>query len=300
MKSIIISHGDCDGICSAAIALKKYPSSNLLFAQPFQLSTILRWEEVKEADNVIILDLAFNKEFEEPLLEIEGSKNLIYIDHHSSSLELKPKVKECLVDVSHSASQLASIYFKEPSVLSTIGAIGDKVILVSKTEPLFKEAELIRCALSYNVDDDDFRKELTYQLSSGKLPSEISAVVERARKSNEIKRKLVEIAKQNIVYNNEFIVCDVTNEEGFLGRAGVVAGEMSIKCCKPVFLIMKTNSNYVLVGRSHYNCNIDLNKLMKQFRGGGHRFAASSSITEEEYKNIIEILKYAVKRCMYG
>ena len=282
VKTLIISHGDCDGICSAAIALMKYQDANLAFAQPF---TIV--EDMKRAvrlfgkpDLLIILDIAYSKDMK---IELEKMKDVevVFIDHHPSSLKVSaPNIHTAVVNTSMSASQLTAEYFGGSIILAQIGAIGDKVLMVSKVDPLFNEAELIRKSLAYDVNDNNFRAFLCRKLTEGRMPSEISEVIFRAGEMEKAMNDAVEVAKDNIIFESEKAVV-IRHPGDIHGYAGATASKIAIEMKKVVFLLFRVDTQpdvIMVTARAHRDINVDLNKVMNKIRGGGHKYAAAGRI----------------------
>ena len=295
-RVVVVAHGDCDGLCSTAIVLREYPQADVIFSQPYALKPVLYWREIEEADMVVILDLAFHHECLQRLIELDKEKELVYIDHHLSSLELIGKLTNAFIDTTFSTSQLTSIYFRVPSIFGEIGAVCDKILKLSKRCKLFREAELLRRSLTYQPNDDEFRRCVVHAMSFDKLPSQIPEVVRRAQESVKLKDELVQLAQSRIIHNSKFLLIDVTDLPEFGGRVGVVATEITLKYKKPVFIISKSGDKFIITGRCLGECDFDLNELMKTFGGGGHKHAASASITEEQYRQIVKLLTDAFRR----
>jgi RecJ-like exonuclease len=294
-KTLIISHGDCDGICSAAIALMKYSDADVAFAQPF---TIV--EDIENAlnkfgkpDLMILLDIAYSEKLGMKLVAMKDVE-VIYIDHHPSSLEMEelPNVHS-LVNTEMSGSQLTAMYFGVLTKLAEIGAIGDKVLMVSKMEPLLNEAELIRKSLGYNVMDDDFRVYLCRGLVKGVMPSKINEVKNRAVMMEHALQEAVETAKENIIFENDMSIV-IKYPKDIYGYAGATASKIAIERKKMVFLMFKVSSHtdmWMITARAYRNSDVDLNRIMKKLNGGGHKFAAAGRVPvgkEEVLMNMLE------------
>ena len=290
-KVLIISHGDCDGVCSAAIALKYYKQADILFSQPFILKGVLRDEKVKKAKTLVILDLALDDHVVDKLTKMMLYKHIIVIDHHPQTVKFT-NLFDGLIDTSLSASQLTSIYFQIPTVLAQIGAIGDKILMISKNDPLFKESELIRESLSYDVNDNDFRIKLTHILANDQLPSEVPEIIERAEKSRNEKELLTKLVLERIKYDNKFIYIDATDLP-IEGKVSAIAGVIATRYEKPIFILFKTNTDvYVLTSRCNYVVkDINLDKIMQHFGGGGHKYAASARVKDKNIKILDELIK---------
>jgi single-stranded-DNA-specific exonuclease len=64
----IVTHGDCDGICSGAITLYANKGANVLFSNPVELKDAL--ERLSKNGDLIICDIALNNVTFEPLMNL--------------------------------------------------------------------------------------------------------------------------------------------------------------------------------------------------------------------------------------
>lgn len=106
--------GDLDGVSSGAIMAKMFKDQDLTLIGVEYGDTIDEIELTKSADLVYVVDFTF--EPFDRMLKLNKEKNLIWIDHHKSSLEkvaLHPdiKFKGVLGDNTKSAAYLAWQYF---------------------------------------------------------------------------------------------------------------------------------------------------------------------------------------------
>ncbi|MEM2687051.1 MAG: DHH family phosphoesterase, partial [Thermoproteota archaeon] len=134
MESLILAHGDCDGVCAASIVLAARRNAKVVFTNPAGLLSELR---SIEAGSIIILDVALtSKHRDEIASEFKrlGSRNeVVYLDHHPLPQGLvlsRPPVKTLKGARGACASELAYTYFKddlepEMSRVAIYGAIGD-------------------------------------------------------------------------------------------------------------------------------------------------------------------------------
>jgi len=88
-KTLIIAHGDLDGIISAYLAAllsMKYSNYTIKYTQPFLIGSLK--EYLKHFDNIIIVDIAVNNRDPDYTIDfinalIESGKKWLWIDHHS-------------------------------------------------------------------------------------------------------------------------------------------------------------------------------------------------------------------------
>lgn len=304
-KHVIITHIDGDGICAAALCIQGLQQRNIhqkniktIFTQPYRLHDLLR-VLISEHDvsklHIYILDLASKKDIL-PLLQ--QFKTAVYIDHHPLSFQLRDNV-EGLVDQYRSCSQLVVDYFKMAySPLVTLGSACDKLLLIHKSDPMWKETELLRTALMFNIDDHSFRHILVNQLITGKLPSQIKEVKDYSNENHQRINHFIELANKNIIIDNDTCVIAHMGPENAKGYGGIVATKLAINKVKPVFILFKDDREdlIVITSRSHRNNNIDLSLVMDKFCGGGHAMAAGGVMVgdytyEEVAARILDVLE---------
>ena len=61
------------------------------------------------------------------------------------------------------------------------------------------------------------------------------------------------------------------------------------------FVVISQKNKKTIIGRS-INQNIDVNKILKHFDGGGHKYAASTQITGYSYEDIKSILRFLLEK----
>ena len=85
-KSVVLTHGDLDGITSGAIALLVFPGSDFYFTRPSQVHQDLYRVAKDKPDIVHVSDIAINsKKFSEVLRALDRfpeSTEIHWIDHH--------------------------------------------------------------------------------------------------------------------------------------------------------------------------------------------------------------------------
>lgn len=279
----MVTHGDGDGICAAAIALKTIRAAGskpeLIFAQPFTLCKKIREiNKTNKTDNTIyILDLEAPKE----ILKIKGLfDKIIYIDHHYGSKKIE-NVFVGRIDMYYSASQLAEFHFQTGDTwLATLGAACDKIVMVHRDDPIRINAEVLRKSLTYDVNDDIFRAYLVDQLSKDQKPVDMPEAVKRSKKADRAFKECRNLAGKNIIFNEDIVITHLG--EDFRGVVSATATSLAIEFKKPVFVIYPVENYMVITARSHRDNDINLGKLMERFSGGGHRVAASGAVRDEK------------------
>ena len=89
MKSVVLSHGDVDGITSGAIALLAFPGSEFYFTRPSNIHADLYRIAKDRPEIVSISDIAINekrfKEIQRALSKFPSSTKIYWTDHHPMS-----------------------------------------------------------------------------------------------------------------------------------------------------------------------------------------------------------------------
>jgi hypothetical protein len=155
MEKIVVSHGDLDGIISAATISVNYniPVENIIFTQPFLLDKIPIAEDVGE---IYVVDIAVNNrnpDMTKEFIERYRDKISSWIDHHEGYQLLKEWLGEDKVIAGDSPScpQLMKERFTVPEEWVDAANAADR-----PTE--YKETELSRFlnrALKYGILSED-------------------------------------------------------------------------------------------------------------------------------------------------
>lgn len=317
MIRAIITHGDTDGICSSAVIKCLFPSIRYIdFAHPTTLANALA--KLPRTNILFILDLAIDKVFTNAISsQIERLINLgtaiVYIDHHPfSDFSMMRNKGTCLVihDPTKAASQLAYNYVKLTSThpialyhakrISIMGAMGDRFLSFDSYPQLKEEAIMLDNSWRVRPDDSNFKRMIINELARGKLPSEITEVVESYQKAKELYPRLLENLEKNIVYEDEHMVVSKPSED-MLGFVGIALSELSQNKEKIAVAIRSQGSNTSIsisarASRKFYD-KLDLGKMFSELSqkmggsGGGHALAASANLTIADYEVFVKELR---------
>jgi oligoribonuclease NrnB/cAMP/cGMP phosphodiesterase (DHH superfamily) len=257
---VIIAHGDCDGIACAAIALRRFPDSKIVFAEPYNIH-----ERIPNEIPVLILDLPY----------VSDGNNIYVIDHHP--------------DLAPSCSYLMKSWREADEYLVNLGLAGDRSS-ISNLE-IMEDAELLNDAIHLKPNDDSFKEYITHQLSKGIRIRDIPEVIGRAEEYRGKLRKVLNEAFKRVEDRGDYIIVaypDIPN-----GFAGKIATELSKKFSNTFLIWRRAERTIVTMRTSTFN-SIDIcNKLkqvdQKHILGGGHRKAASYS-TRLSLKETISLL----------
>lgn len=306
MKIDLITHGDADGVCAAAIILKKFGTNRRIwFSQPFSLNKTL--SKVRKPNVLFILDIAVDRQnFEKVqnrLFDLRKQGTLvIWMDHHETSEEYKDKLFKCTdmcwIDLTKSASQIVNDVFGGGNELAILGAASDKVITNKNAASM---AGTIGAAMSANPRDDKYRAWLTKRLSKGLegLEEEI------ADKAEEAKKKLEELLdKGEVIFDGRKLMIKRYGNEAF-GSASAISGELASQHEKVIIIFSTVPWSpglLVISSRQPYYKRAwkNLAEIMGNTEkyggsGGGHKKAAGGRIPEEKFDEFVKYLKTEFK-----
>jgi len=99
MKSVVLTHGDVDGLTSGAIGILAFPGANLYLTRPSQIHQDLFRIAKDEPDVVSISDIAINvMRFDEilrALSKFPESTTIHWTDHHISGIIARTCPSNC-------------------------------------------------------------------------------------------------------------------------------------------------------------------------------------------------------------
>ncbi len=316
MKTIIMTHGDTDGITSGAIMLGLYTSGELFFTRPGSLASHLKHIIKKRPDRVTITDIAINKTRMDDILEqlerLSKFAEIIYIDHHPLPRNLSTKkIPANLVvhETGPCAAELAYRTFADKlsqdfSEIALIGAIGDycdNTPFVYNTlknwdkRILYMESALIVQALQ-EINNDTTKKELTSRLTLGLRPSQMSDIVPLAIKASNTERSVMNWIKHNVRIEGEIAYIIDMPIHGFRGKGAIYAAGYGNT--KIGINASHDESNMIDMSLRTREENIKLNEILedilpelgKKATGGGHPKAAGASIPAKKFSKFVDLL----------
>lgn len=222
-KTLILTHGDSDGICSGAIAKTAYPDAYVYFTSPVNLLDKLSL--IEDVETLIICDIALDERLCSrlyPLLNEFAEKcNLYYIDHHPLPNNYG-KEDWFYHDIEACSSELTYRLFedrlnRDMRRVAIYGAIGDFcdntphvkswVNDWDKRNLYFQAGTLIQ-AIFHKGKDYEFKRNLLDSLSKDIIPSNIPDLLEFAREAAINEEKIRLFVKENVrvLRNSAYIV----------------------------------------------------------------------------------------------
>jgi single-stranded-DNA-specific exonuclease len=303
-KTLILTHGDSDGICSGAIAKSAFPDAYVYFTSPVNLLDNLN--EIKNIETLIICDIAINEkqcpEIYSRLRKLSKECNLYYIDHH-------PLPENCSCeswyyhDLSSCSSELTYSLFErrlaqEMSRVAIYGAIGDFCDNTPQVKAwikdwdkrsLYFQAGTLIQAILHKGRDYDFKRSLLAPLSKDTIPSKIPELLEFAREAalNEEKIRLFVKGHVETLKNCAYIV----NPNNSISKAAIYAASYGQKEVGIAAEYRGKKGVYDLSIRSRGK--VDINKVLRSLTpqfggsGGGHPLAAGARIPDDSLKSFL-------------
>jgi single-stranded-DNA-specific exonuclease len=299
MKSIIFTHGDCDGICSGAIVKSAIPDSRIFFTSPVGLLGELNSIDEKY-DNIVICDIAIDEKTCPQLrIKLNGlaiSSNVFYMDHHP--LPERKYNEDWFIHDTCSTSELAYHIFqknlnRDIRRVAIYGAMGDfsETSIVKKWErdwdkrTLYFYAGTLIQGITYAGRDYDYKRKIADALSDDIAPPEIEGLLDAAviasRKEEEI-RSLVR--KSMVKLRNLAYVIDIN---GYMSKAAIYAASYG-NALVGVSCEYRAHKHVYDISIRLRNGGVDLNAILRRVAlshggtGGGHPFAGGARIPKRE------------------
>ncbi len=310
MKTTILTHADCDGMCAGAIALARFPDANVFFTKPVSLYHDL---QKTEADRIVITDIALTKRDAPNILKLFGEKKgILYFDHHIvpksvKKQEIGKRVKVFIHEKDTSSSEMIYKYYqkdipRERVWIAIYGAIGDysddtefvkERILNWDRRALFFEVSTIVLGIKNDeFEGYDAKRRIVSTLAKGENPSDVPGLVKSAKEAVNREFDLYEIIKKKAkTYGNIAYVKDLPSF-GFRGPSALFAATTREK---PLGLYVHTRERYIDV-TMRTRARLKLNEIAEdaaeavQGSGGGHTEAAGAKIPIGSFNSFLKNL----------
>jgi RecJ-like exonuclease len=316
MKTAIVVHGDTDGICSAAIAMNRYPGASVWFTHPVGLLEDLG--RIK-AERIIICDLAISEREKEELFEEflkrSSSTDLVYIDHHPLPLNTIAgdiPASHVVRDITKSSSELTYSYFGQEDMkrVALFGAISDyytdttdfvkRVLDVLDKRTIYLEAGLLSQALGIQGKRDyDFKRKLVDALSKGVMPSSRPDIVRKAVAGTKREWETIEVVRNSVeIIDGIGIVRNVPRGFSPTKSAKLALGVTGLPLC---ISTRRKKRNIDFSARKLSTFSLDLNITFRTIAprfggsGGGHPTAAGARIPKKHFEEFLDALKREVE-----
>jgi len=312
----ILTHGDADGICAAAIAKARFPKAEIWFTRPVSLLDDLR--EVQLGDTVVITDIAIDESRKEQIFErmreLARRGEVIFIDHHHlppNTIKKDVPATKLVNEIGVSASELAFKLFQRGigQNLDRIALIGSIVDYLEDSDfvraglnkydhrTIYFEACILSQALSFVGSNYGFKRDVVVDLSKGRLPSGSPELVDRAIKGTEREYRVWDYVSEHVEpEGNIAFVYDLPS--GSPGKAALYA--LGITGADVGMCTRESNGKVDVSVRRRVGAKLDLNVLLRHITarvggsGGGHEGAAGATIPAESFKEFIRVFKHEV------
>ncbi|MGB9928699.1 MAG: DHHA1 domain-containing protein [Methanosarcina sp.] len=296
-KTLILTHGDSDGICSGAIAKTAYPEAYVYFTSP--VSLLEKLELIEDVETLIICDIAIDErycsELYSTLKKFAEECELFYIDHHPLPESCKGEAwlyhdtKACSSELTYRTFQgRLDRDMRRVAIYGAIGDFWDESPYVKKwirdwdRRGLYYQAGTLVQAILYKGKDYDFKRRLLEPLSKDIIPSNIPELPELARASAINEEKIRVFVKENvkILENSAYIV----NTNNSISKAAIYAASYGQKDVGIAAEFREKKNSYDLSIRSRGD--VDINKILRLLApkfggsGGGHPLASGARIPE--------------------
>lgn len=294
MNTLILTHGDSDGICSGALALAACGKARIVFTNPISIL-----EDVKHAekyDRILVCDVAINIctawQLKAEMSELSKETELTYIDHHP--LPGGFKAPWLIHDTNACGSLLTFKHFsdaldRDMSRVAMYGAIGDyqdstplAMDLVKRWDKrsLYYQAGTLSQGIEMYRKNYSFKRDLVERLSRNVIPSEIRDLAANAIIASRLENKMRSRVEKSVMQMRNLSY--VINPDGFLAKAAIYAriyGERHVGLAAEY---REHDDVYDISVRA--DSNIDLNVLLNAAavkfggHGGGHPQAGGSRV----------------------
>ncbi|MHA2385669.1 MAG: DHHA1 domain-containing protein [Candidatus Thorarchaeota archaeon] len=314
MTSVVLTHGDLDGITSGAIALLAFPGSDFYFTRPSQVHQDLYRVAKDRPTTVSVSDIAINsKKFDDILDALDRfaeSTTLYWIDHHPITPRQKRELTKrvnLVHEVGPSAAELVYREFKDQLPehalrLALYGAIGDYCddTKFAKQQfdnydkrTLYLEAGLLVQALQ-EIDYRKESKDIVRQLTLGIEPSSMNDIVSLALKATRIEHQVFRYVQGNARKLGPIgYVLDMPIN-GYRGKSAKFAAYVTDA---NVGISARSTDDEVDMSLRRRQSSVDLNKAldiilpeMEGAQGGGHPAAAGASMYKNDFPKFLQRL----------
>jgi RecJ-like exonuclease len=296
-KTLILTHGDSDGICSGAIAKTAYPDAYVYFTSPVNLLDKLNL--IEDVETLIICDIAIDEkncpELQKTLEKLAEISDLYYIDHHPLPVKCKKEtwfyhdVKACSSELTYRTFEARlSKDMRRVAIYGAIGDFWDNSPYVKnwvkdwdKRSLYFQAGTLIQ-AILYKGKDYEFKRSLLEPLSKDIIPSNIPDLLDLAREAAINEENIRLFVKENVeVLKNSAYIMNTNNS---ISKAAIYAAAYGQKEVGIAAEYRERKNAYDLSIRSRGE--VDVNRILRSLApkfggsGGGHPVAAGARIPE--------------------
>lgn len=297
--SIVVAHGDLDGLASAAVVMaalrRKGEKVSLEIAQPYTLArTLLKLSAVKPR-MIVIVDLGVDSATW-PTLEsavkalVEQKCRILWIDHHPATVKRAFELTTLGVSLLYTSSGSASTIVREAfadatddpafySKLAKLGEIGDGV--AEGDAELAVLADSLSAALSAPSVKDEYKKAIVNMWVKEKrlVNDDVALLAEESEKI--LTEKLKKVNENIVLETKKGLVIDARDVK-LAGLAGRLAASIA-QAKRKVTVLLFAPSEQSVVATCRVPRDLDFDALKELIPaavehgggGGGHPKAAA-------------------------
>ena len=307
MSDLIVSHqnADFDAFSSLVAAKKLYPDAKLLL--PGSHERAVREFLTLVKDEICIED--------EKTCDFRGVKRLILVDtRHRSRIGKAAEVlnnPSVEVHIYDHHPRTSSDIKGDRDIFQEVGATVTILIDILRKSRKFKmtplEATMMLLAIYEETGSLTYRTTtsldvdtVSFLLSKGANLGAVSSYLNRKLTEEELTFLTMLLGSTRVVNINGI---NVAIAEGtikrFIGELGTIVRKLEdVENLPVLFAIFRIGKHLRVIARSRLK-EVDVNKILKHFAGGGHRSAASAKIKDMDSKafreRLIKILKSGIK-----
>ncbi|SNQ62639.1 DHH family phosphoesterase [Candidatus Methanoperedens nitratireducens] len=295
MSSIVLTHGDCDGVCSGAIVKRALDRPDVFFTSPVSLLGDLN-NLTGTYDNIVICDIAIDErtypELEEKLNELAEVSDIFYIDHHP--LPVKKFSADWFYHDECSTAEMAYTLFsrkmnRDMRRVAIYGAIGEfaETPVIQKWErdwdkrTLYFFAGTLIQGIIEAGRNYDYKRQILNALSLDTPPPEIEGLLDSAIVASKKEEHIMGLVREKVVrLRNLAYVVDIN---GYMSKAAIYAASYG-NCCVGVSCEYRQHKHVYDMSIRSRGCDVDLNTILRTVAvshggtGGGHHFAGGARI----------------------
>lgn len=315
-KVLILTDGDADGVCAAAIAKASYPKAEVEFTTPQDL--VSKLDSLSGYDRVIILDLGINHvqkaEAITTFQKLSKTSIIVYIDHHIHPPGVTERSLACnggmMYRTSASTSELAREFFKPPAshdFIAVLGAIEDyqektpqmqKLVEKHGERKVYPEALFLGWVLM--VSENSFKRKVVEELAQCKWPFEMSIIDEEVSRAVGRQRVLERYVQEKAekICEHVMLVRDPPFE-----ATGLAATLLTKLDNVDVGIGSRRKDDYIYLSlRRHKESNINLASLIEESAskvgggGGGHKAAAGGRVPVKRFDGFLREIRRGLAR----
>ncbi len=310
MGTVILTHGDGDGICAGAIALSRFPDAKVFFTKPVSLLKDLQGEAGE--DRIIICDIALTRRDAGEIIKfLKGKGEVLYFDHHPvprgiRERDVRDSVKLYVHDLNVSASELIYRHYQKdlpkervwPALYGAIADYSEDTDFVRESMSdwdhrtiYFEVASLVLGIKSNKFSRYEEKRRVVRTMASGGNPSDVRGLVDSAKWAVKREFRIYGFVKKGAKKLGRTGYVTDLPMFGFRGPSALFAATVT---GSPVGLCIYTRRKYLDVTIRKRTGNFKLNLLAEKAAeyvggsGGGHMEAAGARIPPGSLERFLE------------